>query len=161
MLSMVGERRGLFLHGPSGTGKSYSLAALARYFITQGRGVRRESWERLTFKLRHVFNSDEMTEHSIIEPLIYADILVLEDVGTSKGLGVEESDFNARTLYSILDQRLEACRQTWITSNKSISELETSFPERVTSRICDVCESVRVEGLDRRRPGKLHKARGA
>ena len=161
MLSMVGERKGLFLHGPSGTGKSYSLCALARWFITQGRGVHRETWERLTFKLRCCFNSDETTEQSIIDPLVWCDILIIEDAGTSKCLDAAESDFNSRTLYSILDQRLEACRQTWITSNKSIPELETSFPERVTSRIHDVCESVRIEGLDRRRSSKPHKARGA
>ena len=42
---------------------------------------------------------------------------------------------NSRTIFVLLDSRLEACRPTFISTNKSRKAMEASFDERITSRL--------------------------
>lgn len=127
---------GTFLWGEPGRGKTYAMAVLAKKFISEGFIVRRIHYEELCLKLRDTMNPKAtQTEWSIIEPLISCDKLFVEDVGTSKGIGAQESDFSKRTFLVILDLRLERHRPTFITSNKSVENLGVSFDDRVSDRL--------------------------
>lgn len=127
---------GILLWGAAGVGKTYALSALARRHISQGYIVKRIHYEVMCLKLRDTFNPKAtQTEWSIIEPLLNCDKLYIEDVGTGKSIGKQESDFSLRTFLVLLDMRMECCRPTFITSNKSVENLADSFDQRVGDRL--------------------------
>ena len=127
---------GILLWGAAGVGKTYTLSALARRHISQGYIVKRIHYEVMCLKLRDTFNPKAtQTEWSIIEPILNCDKLYIEDVGTGKSIGKAESDFSLRTFLVLLDMRMECCRPTFITSNKSVENLSDSFDSRVGDRL--------------------------
>jgi DNA replication protein DnaC len=125
---------GVLLWGGAGVGKTYAMAALARIFFCRGFTVKRVHYETLCLQLRDTFKPRAtQTEWSILEPLLKADKLFIEDLGTSKGMGGQETDFSARTFTLLLDQRMEQMLPTFITTNKAIENL--GFGERVSDRL--------------------------
>jgi DNA replication protein DnaC len=127
---------GLVLFGPVGRGKSYALAALARYLIFKGRKVVRITYEMLCLHIRDTYNQrSAQTELGVIRPLINCDCLIIEDIGSTASIGKGESDFSIRTFFVLLDSRLEACRPTFVSTNKSRQNLVASFDERIASRL--------------------------
>lgn len=143
--------RGLLMFGPPGVGKSYGMCALARWYILNSYSVIRVLYERLCLDVRQTYSGVGKSELDIIKPLIDADVLFIEDIGTTTSIGSPESDFSLRTLLLILDTRLEHCRPTFITSNKSVEQLAKSFDERVASRLHEHCEIVQLKGEDKRK----------
>lgn len=141
--------RGLYLWGAAGTGKTYTMCAVIRYYISKGLSVKRICWDKFCLRLRNTFSSNQ-SELSLIQPLIESDVLVIEDIGTSVSMGGRETDFSLRTLLVILDDRMEHCRATFLTSNKSIEEIQKSFDERIASRIQGTCEILKIAGKDKR-----------
>ena len=133
---MSTEHTGIVLWGEPGRGKTYAMAVLAMRYVTEGFIVQRIHYEELCLKLRDTFNpKTTQTEWSLIEPLLNCDKLFIEDVGTTKSIGKQESDFSLRTFLLLLDMRLERMRPTFITSNKSVESLGESFDQRVSDRL--------------------------
>lgn len=127
---------GVLLWGAAGVGKTYAMAALAKKQVADGYIVKRIHYEVLCLRLRDTFNPKaSQTEWDIFEPLLNCDMLYIEDVGTSKDIGSKESEFSLRTFYVLLDMRLECCRPTFITTNKSVENLTASFDERIGDRL--------------------------
>ena len=127
---------GILVWGAAGVGKTYAMAALAKKQIAEGYIVKRIHYEVLCLRLRDTFNPKaKHTEWDIFEPLLNCDMLYIEDVGTSKDIGKQESEFSLRTFYVLLDMRLECCRPTFITTNKSVENLADSFDERIGDRL--------------------------
>lgn len=142
---------GFLLWGAAGVGKTHAMAALAKKYIPEGWNVRRVHYELLCLQLRDTFNPRAVqTEWSIIEPLLNCDKLFIEDVGTTRSIGAIETDFSRRTFLVLLDMRLEHCRQTFITSNKSPENLGDSFDERVGDRL-RTFQVLRLTGKSKRR----------
>jgi DNA replication protein DnaC len=151
IIKMLPENMGLLLWGVPGVGKSYSLAALARQYISQGFTAARIGYELLCLQLRDTFKSrGSETELSVIKPYLQADKLFIEDIGTTKSEGNVESDFSVRTLLVLLDWRLENCLATFVTTNRPVEELAKTFDERIASRLCQACEVLKLTGEDRR-----------
>jgi len=127
---------GLVLYGPVGRGKSYALSALARHLILTRKSVKRITYEMLCLQIRDTYKQgNKKTELDVIRPLIDCDYLIVEDVGSTTSIGKNESDFSLRTFYVLLDSRLEACKPTFISTNKSRQNLAASFDERIASRL--------------------------
>lgn len=144
--------KGLFLWGEPGVGKTHAMAALIRKFAQEGKHcIRRVIYDRLLIQLRGTYSDKWTTEEEIIDELIEKRILFLEDVGVTVSDDRQESDHSLRTFQAILDGRIEACRPTFITSNKPVEVLEKSFDARIASRIEGACVVVKLSGLDRRR----------
>ena len=146
--------KGLYLWGSAGAGKSHAMAALMRRYILSGLSVRRIQWGMLTLELRDTFGQGG-TEFLALKPYFESDILLLEDVGTTVSIDVRETDFVLRTLLLLLDERLENCRVTFVTSNKSPEQLGRSFDSRVESRLYACCEIQSVASADKRRSKKV------
>ena len=142
---------GLFLWGPPGVGKTYSLCAIARKLYSDGWDVKRTTWDMLCLKIRNTFGGGGSELH-IVESMVNVDKLLIEDVGVTVSIGQIESDFSLRTLLVILDNRLEHCRATYISSNKSVEELGKSFDTRIASRLQQACQVIKLEGQDKRKP---------
>ena len=150
----LGDNRGLLLWGRPGVGKTYAMAALARDYISQGFLVARTGYEMLCLQLRDTFKSKAAeTELSVIKPLLLADKVFVEDIGTTKSEGNIESDFSVRTLLVLLDYRLESCLPIFLTTNRPVEELGRTFDERIASRLIQACEVIKLTGEDKRENG--------
>lgn len=143
--------RGAFVYGLPGRGKTYGLSGLIRWLICRrgGPSVRRVVFDDLLRDIRGTF-SGSRSEDSVLYPYRDCDVLILEDIAAGSGSGGEASEFTSRILLAIIDARVEAVKQTFITSNLSVSEIETAFGGRVASRIRGACEIVKVGGPDLR-----------
>ena len=127
---------GVLFWGAVGTGKTYTMAALAKKYIREGYLVKRTHYNLLCLQIRDTYNKNaKATEWDIIEPLLKCNKLFIEDVGTIKRIGEVETDFSLRTFLTLLDMRIEQCKPTFITSNKSVENLAHSFDERVGDRL--------------------------
>jgi len=143
---------GLYLFGEPGRGKTYATAAIAYSFIMAGRSVVRIRYKTLCRLLRCTFQrNSKLTEEDVFKQYLLPDKLFIEDVGTAvKGVEKEESNFSRETFFELLDERLEWCRATFITTNKSLPDLATTFDERIASRVMQACVQIKLEGRDRR-----------
>jgi len=142
--------RGLYLWGPQGSGKTYSMAAALKHLWVAGFDVAWQSFEELLLRVRDTYKPGGGSEWDIIHPLCDVDILALDDVGVTVSADRQESDFTLRTFMVLLDHRLAHCQQTFITSNKTLEDLRRSFDPRIASRICEACDIVKISGEDRR-----------
>jgi len=141
---------GLVLFGPVGRGKSFALCALARHFILKRKKVVRVTYEMLCLQIRDTYKQgSRLTELDVIRPMIDCDCLIIEDIGSTTSIGRNESDFSNRTIFVLLDSRLEACRPTFISTNKSRKNLEASFDERIASRL-GLFKWIGIGGEDKR-----------
>lgn len=148
--------QGILFWGTPGTGKSHALSAILNERFYGGHDVARETYEMLCLKIRDTYKSgSKLTELHVINPLIEVETLVIEDVGTTVSVGEQESDFSLRTFLVLLDKRLEWCRPTFISTNKSVEELGKSFDIRVASRLQEACDIIELSGTDRRKQKKL------
>lgn len=108
------EKPGLFLFGPTGTGKDHLVAAAARYVaITHGEKVRRINGLDLYGDARDLIGRDE-TERSFVESLARPDILIISDPVPAKG---EVSTYGLGMLRRIIDERYTQLKSTWVTIN--------------------------------------------
>jgi DNA replication protein DnaC len=130
------SRVGLVLFGAVGRGKSHALAALARHLILNRKSVVRITYEMFCLQIRDTYKpGGDKTELDVIRPLTGCDFLIIEDIGSTTSIGRNESDFSNRTFFVLLDSRLEACKATFISTNKSRANLTASFDERIASRL--------------------------
>jgi len=142
---------GFYLWGSPGIGKTHTMAAFAKHFWIDGWDIRRITYDWLLLEIRDTFKTSAIrTEKEILEPLIEVGKLFIEDVGTTVSIDEQESDFSHRTFTQLLDKRIEYCRATFVTGNKSVEELRGSFDGRVASRIQQACQVVKLTGSDSR-----------
>ena len=146
------DERGLMLWGEPGRGKTYSMMAAAKHYLIEGWDIELISYELLCSRIRSSYqNEAKETEYDIIKSLRGPDKLFIDDVGTTVSGEGQESDFSLRIFLTILDQRMNYCKPTYITTNKSVEQLRKSFDARIASRIEQACEVIQVSGKDRRK----------
>lgn len=151
-INQLTDDTGLFLWGAPGVGKTYAMTALMRQYLNDGFECLRVNWEELCLSLRDTYKpNSKKTEFDIIKKLVEVDKLFIEDIGTTVSNNRQESDFNLRTLLVTLDKRLECCRATFITTNKSVEQLGDSFDQRIASRLQQACIVIRLAGQDKRK----------
>ena len=108
---------GIILFGSVGTGKDYLLIGAARVAIERapgGVGQRADVYG----KFRDLIGSDD-SERDLIRGFTDPTILILSDAIPPRGT---VSDFQAASLYRILDQRYRQCRPAWLSLNVASAE---------------------------------------
>lgn len=127
---------GIVLWGEEGRGKTYAMAVLAKQYITEGFIARRIHYKKLCLTLQDTCSPKAtQTMWDLLEPLIECDKLFIEDVGTGKRIGNQQTDFSLGILVLLLDMRLECMRPTFITTNLSVENLGASFDRRTSDRL--------------------------
>jgi DNA replication protein DnaC len=106
---------GLLFSGPkSGIGKTHLAVAVLRE-LAETKKVRGQFWDfhELMREIRSSYNPEvRMTESEVLDPIINAEILVLDDLGAWK-----MTDWMNDTLFYILNQRYVHQRPSIITTN--------------------------------------------
>jgi len=147
-LSSLEPGRDVFVFGPVGTGKTYTMAALIRHYVYEGFECERINFDDFCVQVRSTMcPASKKTEWDLIEPMKDVDKLFIDDLGLRSKV---ESDFAYVTLYSILNKRQERRLPTFVCSNKSVVQLGQSFDARVASRL-RTAVVIEMKGVDRRR----------
>jgi DNA replication protein DnaC len=159
----VGNENGLLLMGPCGVGKTHLAVAALKEIILRGHSGLFYDYRQLLKEIQDSYNAENRaTEMSVLEPVLQAEILVLDDIGSSK-----PSLWALETVGHVLNTRYNEKRVTLLTTNFLDSEasvngaapppsprivgmraptIEDSLTERVgkriRSRLYEMCRTV-------------------
>jgi DNA replication protein DnaC len=147
--------RGLFLDGPPGIGKTHIAVAVLKHVImrTGARGLFYDTRELLRI-IRSTFNPVTRTaEMDVLQPVMTAELLVLDDLGAEK-----PSEWVEETMNLIVNTRYNERRPTIFTSNFEDLPDEEGDPQslkarvgfRIHSRLHEMCEFLEYDGADYR-----------
>ncbi len=146
--------RGMFLLGQPGVGKTHLAVAVLKGIITQHRahGLFYDLSQLLRV-IRSTYNPQvRASESEVLQPVMQADLLVLDDLGREK-----TSEWVEETLNLIVNTRYNERRLTLFTSNYDISEdvtdpdsLQVRVGFRMYSRLHEMCEFLHLNGADYR-----------
>ncbi len=150
-IKALDDFKGLLLWGACGSGKTHTLMAMVKQSIAFGWLIEIVEYEELCSRIRSTYQAKaNETEKDIIDTLVKVDRLFIDDIGTMVLGEKSETDFSRRVFCTILNQRLNHCRPTYITTNKPIESLTKTFGQRVGSRLQAACEIIQLTGKDRR-----------
>jgi DNA replication protein DnaC len=146
--------KGLFFVGPPGIGKTHLAVAVLRQVIRM-RGARGVFYD--TRDLLKVIRSTydpvvKTTELQVLQPVMTADLLVLDDLGAEK-----PSEWVGETLNLIVNTRYNEKRATIFTTNYEEKE-DSTDPDsllgrvgfRMHSRLYEMCDFLEFDGADYR-----------
>ena len=127
----------LILAGPTGRGKTHAAVLLCRDAVAQGKSAVKASWPDVLASIRDTYNRKaELTERQILEPLVNADLLLLDDVGAG---GTDQDNtgknFSRSKLEDVISRRYDAGRASILTVNFNARDLEQIVGQRVASRL--------------------------
>jgi len=143
---------GLLFQGPSGVGKTHLAVAVLRKLVTScGVTGRFVDYRDLLRSIQNSYNPvSETSELEILHPVLHADILLLDELGTRR-----PTDWVRDTVTQILNDRYKRERVTLITTNYEDDDADASIPtlaERIgpyaRSRLYEMCRKVPMHGKD-------------
>jgi len=131
MKNEVQHGAGIVLYGPSGTGKDHLLSSMGRIAIVRhGLTVRWANGDALFRECRDLIGRAG-AEGTIIAKYAGPKILILSDPLPPSGC---LTDYQAATLYGIIDRRYRAARPTWVSLNVASGQ---EADERLGGAIAD------------------------
>jgi len=171
----TGSEHGLLLMGPCGVGKTHLAVAALKEIVLRGHSGLFYDYRELLKEIQDSYNAEsQATEMSVLEPVLKAEILVLDDTGSSK-----PSLWALETVGHVLNTRYNESRVTILTTNFLDSDaansagpaareisggrvagmrpsvIEDSLTDRVgrriRSRLYEMCRTVEITAPDYRK----------
>lgn len=144
--------RGTYLWGDPGVGKTWAAACAVRIAIESQDPLGPPSARLVATKalLDEIKDGYDGGERGALDRAKDVWLLALDDLGVER-----PTDWAVETLADLIDARTMAGLPTVVTSNYRIGEIRDIWKgmpgKRTASRLAGACESVRVDGPDRRR----------
>lgn len=143
------DGRSFFIHGSTGTGKTFLAGCIANELINNGYSVAFvtafnffDTLEKYAFKKK---DSDEV-DSTLSDFFLDCDLLVLDDLGTEL-----TNSFTASRLFTYMNERITQKKSTIISSNLNLKQIRDTYGERILSRIMGSYEVISLIGRDIRR----------
>ena len=137
---------GIFLHGPSGIGKTHIATAVLREMLLKGHSCFFTSTPDLLYNVRKTFSENvQTTDEEVLRQYLGYQFLVLDDFGVEKS-----SEWVRQTLDHIVYHRDAAVMPLIITSNLNLQDIGKQLDTRISSRIKGMCCVLGMTGRDRR-----------
>jgi DNA replication protein DnaC len=109
----TGFEQGLLLMGPCGAGKTHLAVSALKQIVSRGHAGIFYDYRELLKEIQDSYNPEsQSTEMGVLEPVLKTDVLVLDDVGSSK-----PSPWALETVGHILNARYNERRVTLLTTN--------------------------------------------
>lgn len=156
IVTVVEDKRGLFIFGDTGTGKTiYATSLLLEVMKKQKLEYKNTisgkyiGGSEFFQEMRETMDNSEISSSDVLQKYEEADVLILDEIGTEK-----PSDWVFQMLYLLINYRYEYLKPTIIVSNFGLEELtERLDDDRIPSRIEGMCKSKSFEGRDYRIKG--------
>lgn len=143
-------RRGIYIHGDVGTGKTHIAYSLARQSHEMKIMTMFWNMTELLHEIRGDFDRPYAEKSRVSGDLMsFKGLLFLDDVGSEK-----VTDWVLETFYLVINRRYNEMLPTIVTSNFPISVLSERIGDRIVSRIVEMCDVVELIGHDRRINGQ-------
>jgi DNA replication protein DnaC len=151
----------LFL-GPTGLGKTHLSLAIAREVLARDKLVMYASAVRLIERLVDSAMGDE-SEDEYRELVYGCDLLIIDDLGTEVKTRITISE-----VYNLINTRIIERRPTIVNTNLSLKEIESTYDQRILSRLAGdyalnqfTGSDIRFQKKARRYNGKTQKREGS
>ena len=150
-------RKGLYLYGDFGVGKSFMVAALA-HDLSEKRGVSSTLLHYPSFVIDAKNAISDGSVKTLVDEIKLSEVLILDDIGAEQSTPWVRDEI----LQVILQYRMQENLPTFFTSNFDFEDLEKHFAKvkqgpdeiwearRVMERIRYLAEETRLEGVNRR-----------
>ena len=150
-------RKGLYLYGDFGVGKSFMVAALA-HDLSEKRGVSSTLLHYPSFVIDAKNAIGDGNVKTLVDEIKLSEVLILDDIGAEQSTAWVRDEI----LQVILQYRMQENLPTFFSSNFNFEELEQHFAKgkhgndetwearRVMERIRYLAEETRLEGVNRR-----------
>jgi DNA replication protein DnaC len=133
----IDEKKGIFIFGDTGTGKTHSL-----YALSKGKGVV-DNFVTLLCEFRDYMQKGLYFEK--IKDFTNQEYVFIDDIGAEK-----TSDFVIEFLYILVNKRYENMKRTVLATNLSIDDFQEKYGDRIASRLAEMCVFVELKGEDKR-----------
>lgn len=140
---MKETRKGLFIHGGVGTGKTHIAYAIGKHTYGQKTYVQVWNSAELMDAIRRGY--DKPFDETFEDLMKFRGLLILDDVGSEK-----LTEWVAERFYLLVNKKYNQLIPVIFTSNFNIQQLADRIGERVASRIVEMCHIVELTGEDRR-----------
>jgi DNA replication protein DnaC len=141
------KRDNLLLLGNTGVGKTFLANCIAKELLDRGYTVIYLTAFRLFDILeKHKFGKDEdnlSTASNQFDYILDCDLLIIDDLGTELN-----NSFTNSQLYLIINERLLHQKSTIISTNLALPNINTTYGERIFSRIVSSYNVQRIIGED-------------
>ena len=150
-------RKGLYLYGDFGVGKSFMVAALA-HDLSEKRGVSSTLLHYPSFVIDAKNAISDGNVKTLVDEIKLSEVLILDDIGAEQSTAWVRDEI----LQVILQYRMQENLPTFFTSNFDFEELEQHFAKgkhgndetwearRVMERIRYLAEETQLKGENRR-----------
>jgi DNA replication protein DnaC len=167
----LSNEQGVLIIGPCGVGKTHLAVAALKEIVLRGHSGLFYDYRELLKEIQDSYNAEsQSTEMGVLEPVLKTEVLVLDDVGSSK-----PSMWALETVGHILNTRYNEKRVTLLTTNFLDSDsalnnaaqpvariagmrspaVEDSLTDRVgkriRSRLYEMCRTLEVSAPDYRK----------
>ncbi len=146
------DKRGLYIFGTTGVGKTYNLKILLKRNHEKGGNAKMYTVPEFLNKLANLrmemVNDTHQTGRNsgIIQKMLSGDeTLILDDLGAET-----LSERKIEDLYRLINNMYEKNTTLIISSNLSIQELEKKVGDRICSRLVGMCHLIEMQGEDKR-----------
>jgi len=145
---------GLLLMGPVGVGKTHLAVSILNRLLERGIPCLFYEFGSLLKEIQSSYNSSTQTsEWRVLAPVFQANVLVLDELGSSK-----PTQWVQDTMYHIINTRYNDRKITIFTTNylderrnDRDETLEDRIGSRLRSRLHEMCRTVVIDGEDFRR----------
>jgi DNA replication protein DnaC len=138
-------KKGLFLYGIAGSGKTYSLYAIKNVLRKNSLDCGNvENWVELLYEVRERYSNNQGIKY-FLENFLEKEYIFLDDIGAEN-----QTNNSQELLYLILDRVNRYEKKLFITTNLELADFSKKYGDRLTSRIAELCETYEMKDQDLR-----------